>query len=671
MRFFKSLLTAGLLFIFLGAIGLRFAFFGISVSRVPESSDESLSTLQAKMIVDERHTPLLVMANPYQFPVESYAHVPFVKILPRNALGARIIPFGLSLAAFVVFIAVLFLIAPLKTGWPALLLMLFPSAYVLMLGSAYFIPQHSSFALLSALAIYFTFRMRKASFPVLPAFLAGFCAGLAFSNHILAVSLLFVLGAYAVFGPKISIQLRLVPAFGAGLAIGLAPYLLAVWLIPGSYGAVSGVASFSEAARRLWGPALNSALAGVMGVKPCLFPDNRNVLTLIPGFGKAFAVIWILILLAVTALRIFRFFRRITSSGRITLEANDVFTGLAWICFLTFLFSARSLSHTYRYLLPVAWAFPFLVAYLYARAPKAGRVIIGSFAVFLAGFNAVASLALMREWSRKDFAENEAALFDLKPAIEYLQSRGIRHAYATYWLAYRVTYETDGQITCSQPINERFPGWPMPYKESVDAATNAAFIMAPKIKFDPRSFENDLAAMNVACRKETFGRVGVYSDFRLEKPENLDPVPAGQISVTASHDQSAAAGLAGDMPRPPWQVEYLPSAKPEELWIELELARPETIARVAINHAGFPDEFVGLRGIMGRTETGWVDVVGKDIGKARARFEFRNAHPAYSEDTVTVTFPPFKTSALRLELYPPTANCNRVVAGIKLYRTRP
>lgn len=666
MNFFKPQTVPSLLILILIALGLRLAFFSISVANAPESSDESLSILQAKMIVENGHTPLLVMANPYQFPVESYLHAPFVKFLPRNAFGARGLPFLLCLAATVIFIAALFLIAPLKTNWPALLLLLFPSAYILMLNSAYFIPQHSSFALLGALAFYLSFRMRNSAAPAITAFLAGFCAGLAFSNHILALPLLAVLGAYAALGPRISIQLRIIPAFAAGVAIGLVPYLLAVWLIPGAYGAVSGTIPLTAALKRLWEPALSSALTGVMGINPCLFPDNRHTLTLIPGFGKIFAVIWILILAAVTALRTARFIRRMATTRSITLEANDVLTGLAWLGFFTFLFSARALSHTYRYLLPVAWVFPFLVACLYARAPKTGRILIGGFAVFLAGYNIIASLALMREWAQPGFAEKEAQLFDLKPALDYLEKRSIRHAYASYWLAYRLTYETGGRILCSQPINERFPGWPMPYKRQVDAAGQVAYILAPKTKFEPRHFENDLAAMDVACRQESLGALKVYTDFSQKKTIPAFPLPGGQVRVALSHEQSAAAALIDDNPRTFWQVT---NAYQKELWIQLELPQPESISRIVISHAGFPDEFVGLSGIMGQTETGWTKVVA-DTAKARDRFEYRNGHPVYSEDALTFTFPPFQTGALRLMLHGPTKHCQRVIGDIKLFRSQ-
>lgn len=514
----KLLIGLGLLG--LSALALRLVFFGISVARVPASSEDAFSMLQARMIVEEGRRPLLVLANPDQFPVESYLQAPFVKIMPRTALGARMIPFILNLIATIFFILTLRRLAPLASAWPALLLLLFPSAYVLMLSSAYFMSHHASFVLLSSLALYLAVRMRAAQSPLWWAAASGFCAGLAFSNYLLALPVLAALGAYAVLGPDWKRQLRIIPAFAFGVALGVLPYLLAIWLIHGAYGgAASGTVPLGEALRRFWGMTLNSALSGVMGIAPCLFPDGRQRLWQIPGLSLGFAVFWIAVLAAVTALRAWRFGCRVRETGRVTLEANDIFLGLAWVGLASFLFSARAFSHTYRYLLPVAWAFPFMVGYLYARSPRAVRPVIGAAAILLAGFNLAASLALMRAWATPGFAAREADLFELKPTIDYLEARGIRHACASYWLAYRLTYETDGRVLCSQPYNERFPSWHTPYKTLVDAADDVAYLTAPRLALSTARFEADLAAMGVECRRENFGEIRVYTDFQ----QRLDP----------------------------------------------------------------------------------------------------------------------------------------------------
>ena len=669
MSSFRSALLIGLCVLGVTALGLRLAFFGISVARVPASSDETLSTLQAKMMIEEGRWPLLVMANPYQFPVESYLQVPLVKLLPRTALGARGMPFLLSLAATAVFIVVLFSLAPLRTAWPALLLLLFPSAYVLMLSSAYFIPQHSSFTLLSSLALCLAFGMRTAPRPGWIALLSGFCAGLAFSNHMLALPLLVVLGAYAVFSPRASYRLHWIPVFFfAGVILGLIPYLLAIWLLPGAHGGVMGTVSLGEALRRIWGLTLNSALSGVMGISPCLFPDGRHRLWHVSALNMVFAVVWLAVMAAMTALRAWRCGHRIIETGRVTLEANDALLGLAWLGFGFFLLSTRSLSHTYRYLLPVAWTFPFLVSYLYARSARGVRILIGSAAILLAGFNIVASLALMRAWLAPEFAVKEADLFDLKPAIDYLESRDIRHACASYWLAYRLTYETDGRLTCSQPYNERFPGWFTPYKQTVDAAKKVAYLTVPRSKFPTKYFEQDLVTMGVSGQREVFGQISVYTDFHrtLGRPGNS--MAPNSIHATASHNGSRASRLVDGNFLTSWQTQEPQQAR---MWIQLDLKEPATLTAVAITYSPATRGPARSFGIMSRTEAGWQDVAGRTVTHALDRFDFRNGHPVYGRQTQTFDFPAVKTISLRLIIREPDPDpdCAWAISEIKLYGT--
>jgi hypothetical protein len=172
--------------------------------------------------------------------------------------------------------------------------------------------------------------------------------------------------------------------------------------------------------------------------------------------------------------------------------------------------------------------------------------------------------------------------------------------------------------------------------------------------------------MQVAFRKEAFGRVSVYSDFVRAKTIPHAPLPAGQVRITASQNESAATRLMDDNPRTYWEAT---NSCGKESWIQLDFARTETISRIVIGHTGFPGDFVGLSGIMGQTGAGWTNVVEQDINKARARFEFRNGHPVYSTDAMTFDFPPFQTAALRLMFHGPTVNCRRVIGGLKVYRT--
>ena len=64
--------------------------------------------------------------------------------------------------------------------------------------------------------------------------------------------------------------------------------------------------------------------------------------------------------------------------------------------------------HTYRYLLPLVWSFPFLTGYLYDISSRRIRVAIGAGAIILALFNLTTGIELMRTWSRPGFASTQA-----------------------------------------------------------------------------------------------------------------------------------------------------------------------------------------------------------------------------------------------------------------------
>jgi hypothetical protein len=58
--------------------------------------------------------------------------------------------------------------------------------------------------------------------------------------------------------------------------------------------------------------------------------------------------------------------------------------------------------------------------------------------------------------------------------IEFLRSRHIDRAWAPYWIAYRLTFETDEQIICSPPRNDMVRY--QPYLNAVESAPQPAII---------------------------------------------------------------------------------------------------------------------------------------------------------------------------------------------------
>jgi len=70
----------------------------VSLGHMPATSDESNAALMAKEIAAGQR-PLLIFGQPYQFPLDSYLQAPLVRLMPRNAWGARYLGIALGFAA--------------------------------------------------------------------------------------------------------------------------------------------------------------------------------------------------------------------------------------------------------------------------------------------------------------------------------------------------------------------------------------------------------------------------------------------------------------------------------------------------------------------------------------------------------------------------------------------
>ena len=153
----------------------------------------------------------------------------------------------------------------------------------------------------------------------------------------------------------------------------------------------------------------------------------------------------------------------------------------------------------------------------------------------LAALHLAGASRLLSAWHVADRTEAPYLLPDLGPLRAALERHGIRRAYASYGPAYRLTYESDGRIVVSQPWNERFLHYPLPYLDDVRFAVGAAWILTPRIPSDlptPQAFEAALRAAGGTWRRTDVGDAIVYHGFA--PPYASDGVPL------------ASAGAAGD-----------------------------------------------------------------------------------------------------------------------------
>lgn len=646
-------------------IALRAGFFGISLAHIPPSSDESISALQAGQIARGEEFPLLMMAQPYLFPIEAYLAAPLARALPHTALGARLVPALLCLLALGIGLRLLRRWGGWRETWPGLLLLLFPSTYLLTLQSAYFLPGYASLMLFSLLALFLAeLRPATARGQVLAAAGAGLIGGLACSGTLLAAPFAAGAAAVAAFGASWRETLRRMVACGAAFAAGTIPYHLAKRLLPGAHAAVSDARSFGEALKWLWEPGLTYTLPSAMGIRAPNFPDNPDAVCLLPSAVKLFAPLWLALMIAATIACAWRLIRRCIRERRLTIETADAFVAAAWACLVLYLLSKRGMSHAFRYLVPGVLAFPFIVAFLYRISGRAARVALGAVAAALALLNVATAAALMQRWSAPRFAANEASLYDIRPVLEFLRSSGLRTGYASYHLAYRLTYVSNGEFLCAQYYNERFFGWPLPYKEAVDRDPAAAYVLAPRFAEKPEPFAQSLAAGGVRCRRDACGDLTVFSGFTQELAVAEERIPAADLRIETTLNPAAAPLLLDGVYGSRWRNGQ---SQATGMAVTVVLPAPATLTRVTLYYNGYPYDRAQALRVLAAEGDSWKSVA--VAPSALDDFVFRNGHPVMGDQCQTIRFAPVQADRLRLQIEEVAPGRDWAVGEIELFRT--
>ncbi|MBL7076065.1 MAG: discoidin domain-containing protein [Kiritimatiellae bacterium] len=651
------------------AVVLRLVFFWISVSLVQPTADESIAQLMAEQVM-RGDFPVLFLGQPYLFPVESYIAAPLAPLLPNNAFGARIVPALLQAAA--VFVAFLILARMFRDCPPRLagLLLLFPSAYLLMMQAAYALPGYSGLLLLSALAILVAMLPRRGvGHPGLMAALAGLFAGLSFASHMLAIPFMVGVAIYVCLGTNWRTAWRNTLWFAPALFVGLLPYLVAKWCIPGAHAAVTQQHGLAEAWARLWSPAIKWTLNTGMGIRTTLFPDGSaiNCDFLSPSL---FGAIWAAIIVAVVLLRAVSFVRRAIRNRWPSLEVIDVFAGIAVITLASFIFGKRADSKSYRYLLPLVWSFPFLIAYIHHVTPKVLRIVPAAFILLLAGWNVAASGMLMRHWQAPGFAVEEAAAADLVPVLDRLKSAGIHHCVASYGTAYRINYQSGGNIIAGQPMNERFPGWPTPYKAEVDAASPVAYVLTDTVRFlKPSIFDRHLRTMGIASDRETCGDYVIYSDFKgITAGPGEQPVMAADISLEASHNPADLGKLTDGDVYNRWSTQ---AYQEDGMWLRVTLAEPVVLSRLRVGYGAYFHDHAPEMAVIVTTPSESTETVAGITGQLD-KFAFENGRPVYGGPArQTIALPEVEAKVVSLHITHPHPKRAWTLCELELLESTP
>lgn len=656
--------------VFLAAIFFRLWIFVVSITYLPVTSDETLATLQAKQIL-EGQRPLFIMANPYQFPWEAYLTTPFVHVLPRNALGARLIPSILSLLAFLFGILFLKKINNIKNTWPGYLLFLFPSTYLLVHQFGYIVPNHAS-SLFLWLSIVFLAYLAHLNSKKYLLFLVGCLCGFAFSVHMLSISLIAPTVVFLFLGSNIKTTIQNTLWTIMGICIGLIPYMLGLYFYPEANTHVTAMHSLWPALKSIWHPTLVFTVPAALGLWPPLTPDISQTLCFYSDSIKLFMSLLIVgIVLSSSGLCLWQFIRRFIKNKWPSLTIFDVFNGIIWLCLLLFILNKRSDSHTYRYLLPLVIIFPFIVMYLYISFSKSGRILLGMCSIIMALINIFTSYQLMNKWKKPNFAFKYARLGELRPTIYFLQKNHIQHAYSNYRHAYRLNYLTDNQLIVSTPYNERFQAWPIPYKTEVDQSKNTAYILSPDSGYlTPGSFKRHMAQMHVTSQEVSVYGLTIFYNFESEYGSEVK-IPSSIIQAFTSTNQTDTHLMNdGLYTETYWRT--MDAKQHAGMWIELQLKDLVPLSRISLHYGNFPEGDRPFLHFLIHTQEGWKTIL-KDKHIESDKFQFLNHHPVYPlaiDQVKTLRFKPTLVDKIKIEIVRAHTKRNWKIGEIELFTNK-
>ncbi len=502
------------------AIAVRLPFW-IEALRTPVDGDTAIVGLMA------RHPGVgtTFWGQPYGSPLDSWVALPFVAAFGTAIEALRLPYFLLSLALVLLAWALARELHP-AAALPAGVLAACAPPYVLLL-SALPPPFYPTTLALCGLVLVLGARAGRrlsetgAAAPRGTLLLLGAASGLALWTHLMSASAVAAALAWAFLrsaGRRRLLAWALVP-----LAAASAP----LWTRAVRDPEATRIVQVSDRDETVAGhlaatlPRLHEPLGGVLGTHvPVLADDEEHVLR--ASGGAAFLTVLLYGVLLVLAVRA----SRAGHPSRLYLLA-------ALLALAAFPFPVRAAPHTIRFLTPLFLPVAALAAWAAAPTGATRRAWVAVLA--LATLHLSLGTRLLETWRQTDRKDAPFFLPDLDPVRRRLEEGGVRHAYASYGPAFRLTWETGERITVSPPWNDRFRHWPLPFLDEVRFAKNVAWVLLPGVPSglpDPEAFERKLRELGGRWRRSEAGPAVVFDGFVPPFAPQVEPWPG--------------AGAAGD-----------------------------------------------------------------------------------------------------------------------------
>jgi hypothetical protein len=507
--------------------------FWVEAQRTPVDGDTAIIGLMA------RHPGVgtTMWGQPYGSPLDAWVAAPFVAALGPTTGALRLPVFLLGLALVACAWALGRALHP-AAAFPAALLVACPPPYFLLL-SALPPPFYATTLVLCGLLLVLALRLAVAleSDQMARTGLAlwGALAGLALWTHLMSASVVAAAGAYLWIrarGRRVVLLAAVVPLLSTSAPwwLGALADRQATRIVRVTDRRESSLDHLREVVPRLYEP-----VGGVLGTHVPVVADSEDAVLRRPGAAAATLILIYGGLLILAARR---------SGGR---GSAGLLLATAALTVALFPLPLRSGPHTIRFLTPLYLPVAALVAWAGVGEGRERRGVLAALA--LAVLHLGGGAGLLQAWRLTDRADPPFGLPDLLPVRIALESRGLRHAYASYGPAYRLTWESAERIVASQPWNERFRHYPLPFLDEVRFAKDVAWVLVPAVPTDlpsPKAFEDALGALGGGWKKTETSAAMIYHDFRPPFGSDVEPWP----EAGAAGDGNPATALQPDATNP-------------------------------------------------------------------------------------------------------------------------
>jgi len=474
---------------------------------LPLSNDDAIPLLMARHVLRGEFTTTW-WAQPYNGTLDSY-------LLAGGLLfGPPKIVFRCyqTVCGLLVVLVVFVLAARLRgetAGWAAAFLASVASPYVALTGCLGRIPH----LLVPILVVAFALPALAESPSALALGLGGVLSGLAVWNSSLAVPPILGMAAGLALSGR---RARRWLGFPFGLAIGLVPLALSM-----TTGAVrpSRIYALRPPAEWMEGLAnLGHALGTLLGFAVPLRFDGPGLNLPIP-FQLA-------LLTGLFALLI----------GGASKRALPLI-GWALAVAASFVLGGRARGNTARYLFPLVVPVLVLAGAGAARLWERSRMLALGAGLLVVTPWCYAERVFLRSTHFGSASETFWQVPSLDATITRLKGEGISSVYSSSQFADRLTLESGEEVIASQPWNERFPGYPLRFRDEVDADPRVAWVLSRFHVPLARDFKASLQTMDGQWEEEPSGELAIF--WRFVPPyDETRPVPNDAISILSSEGES-------------------------------------------------------------------------------------------------------------------------------------